>query len=98
MFAVLMNSRGPGLRPWPGTELPIPPGARVIAEYSAGSRCCTISLVELAAEFSFIWRELEECVTAVPARTLEQGFDLARNMLARRGRSISRCRNRSGSW
>ena len=100
MFAVLMNSGEARPQFWPGTESPIPAGARMIAEYSAGFRSCAISVVEVAAEFPFALRELAKrrSVTAVPAGTLEQGLDLARAMFARRGRSISRCRNRSGSW
>lgn len=75
-------------------------GSRTIAEYSNRFDTCSISLVEVGACSSLIFRQLQTYgnIGAVAAGTLEQGFDLVRAMIQRGGRPTSCSRKRSGNW
>jgi hypothetical protein len=77
MFAVVVAPR----------DLPV--GGRLIAEYSVPPDAHTVSLVELADWLPFVLTA-ERGINALPAETLQEGFDVARRVIGLSGSAPAR--------
>ena len=83
LFAILLRPSNAGK-----THRPIPPWqfpatTRFIAQYSSLRGACVVTMLEAAALESFLLESSDAGVEvrALPVRTPEQGFELARRMI-----------------